>query len=267
MKLGKGAPLLLQFVVVVLMSTAASYAFQHTETTYQINGLCFYRYLAYGLAIFFGYVSLSQYKKYVGLTLSVVLSAIALSPIGQEAIALFPSLVVFFAVLMGVTTVLIVPNARGKGFSEFLVALILPALLVESRIGGSTGLVATTNSVGYYELSAITIALVGGYFYLRYATLSSLARQEFLSSGGNEHDVAEANKRSNLTAFLIIIGGSAIAASSMVTAPLVADALRATVASLPLYVLILALGAGIAIPTIFYIFQLSHQKPRWSRTR
>lgn len=267
MKLPQRAPTILQFAVVVLMSTAASYAFQRTETVYHINGLCFYRYVAYGFAIFFSFICFTQYKKHVALAFSLALSAVALSPVGQEAIAWFPSLVVFLAVLMGVTTVLIVPNARGRGFSEFLVALVLPALLAESRIGGSSGLVATTNSVSYYELSAITTALVGGYFYLRYATLSSLARLEFLSSGGNEHDVAEADKRSNLTTLLIIIGGSAIAASSMVTAPLVADALRATVASLPLYVLILALGAGIAIPTIFYIFQLPHQKPRYSRTR
>ncbi len=267
MKLLKRTPMLLQFAVVVLMSTAASYAFQHTETTYQINGLCFYRYLAYSMAVFFGYVCFSQYKKHIALTVSLVLSAVALSPVGQEAIALFPSLVVFLAVLMGVTTILIVPNSRGKGFFEFIVALILPAILAESRIGGSSGLLATTNSVGYYELSAITVAIVGGYFYLRFATLSSLARLELLSSGGNEQDVAEASKQCNMTTILIIIGASAIAASLMVTAPLVADALRATVASLPLYVLILAMGAGIAIPTIFYMFQLSHEEPRYSRTR
>lgn len=267
MKLVQRAPVLLQFAAVVVMSTAASYAFQHTETTYQINGICFYRYVAYGLVVFFSYICFSQYKKHFALAFSLVLSAVALSPIGQEAIALFPTLAVFLAVLMGVTTVLIVPNSRGKGFFEFLVALILPALLAESRIGGSSGLLATIRSVSYYELSVITIAVVGGYFYLRYATLSSLARLGFLSSGGNEHKVDEANKRSNLTTVLIVIGGSAIAASSMVTVPLVADALRATVASLPLYVLILALMAGMAILTIFYVFQLSHQKPRYSRTR
>jgi len=219
------------------------------------------------MAVFFGYVCFSQYKKHIALTVSLALSAVALSPIGQEAIALFPALVVFLAVLMGVTTILIVPNSRGKGFFEFIVALILPAILAESRIGGSSGLLATTNSVGYYELSAITVAIVGGYFYLRFATLSSLARLELLSSGGNEQDVAEASKQCNMTTILIIIGASAIAASLMVAAPLVADALRATFASLPLYVLILAIGAGIAIPTIFYMFQLSHEEPRYSRTR
>ena len=249
------------------MSVAASYAFQHTETVYQINGICFYRYLAYVIAVFLGYLCFSDYKKYIALAFSFALSAVALSPIGLKAIELFPSVVPFLVVLMGVTTVLIVPSSRGRGFFEFLVVLILPALLAESRIGGSFRLLATTESIGYYELTAITVSIVGGYFYLRYATLANLSRLKLLSNGGNEKDVTKASKRCNLIIVLIVISASGIAALSMATAQIVADALRATVAALPLYVLTLAMGAGIAITTIFYIFQHSYKETAHARAR
>lgn len=249
------------------MSVAASYAFQHTETTYQINGLCFYRYLAYVITVFLVYVCFSHYKKYIAFTFSFALSALALSPIGLKAIELFPSVVPLLAVLMGVTAVLIVPTSQGRGFFEFLIVLILPAILAESRIGGSFGLLATTESIGYYELSAITVSIVGGYFYLRYALLANLNRLELLSSGGNEKDLAKISKRCNIMTILVVISASGIALFLMVTAPIVADALRTTVVAQPLHVLALAMGAGIAMTTVFYIFQLSHKEPAHSRVR
>jgi len=46
----------------------------------------------------------------------------------------------------------------------------------------------------------------------------------------------------------------------MVTSPIVADALRTSVVTLPLYVLALELGAGIAITTVFYVFQFSQKE-------
>ena len=259
--------MLLQFTAIILMSGAASYAFQHTETVYQINGLCFYRYVAYIIAIFLGYVCFSHYKKYIAFAFSFALSAVALSPIGQKTIELFPSVVPLLAVLMGVTVDLIVPSSRGRGFFEFLVVLILPALLAESKIGGSLGLIATTVSIGYYELSAITVSIVGGYFYLRYAALANLSRLELLSNGANKKDVAQVSKRCNVTIILIVIGASGIAAFLMVTATVVADALRATAAALPFYVPALAMGVGIAITTIFYIFQHSYKKSMHAQAR
>ncbi|MFQ6065566.1 MAG: hypothetical protein ACE5L6_08840, partial [Candidatus Bathyarchaeia archaeon] len=207
--------MVLQFAVIVLMSVAASYAFQHTETTYQINGLGFYRYLTYAITVLLGYISFSHYKKSIAFAFSVSLSAVAFSTVGQKAIELFPSVVPLLAVLMGVTTVLVVPSSRGRGFFEFLVVLILPAILVESRIGGSLHLFATIESIGYYELSVITASIVGGYFYLRYATLTKMSHLELLSNGGSEKNVAEASKRCNIITILIVIGASGIAAVLM----------------------------------------------------
>ncbi|UCF59061.1 MAG: hypothetical protein JSV15_01170, partial [Candidatus Bathyarchaeota archaeon] len=59
---------------------------------------------------------------------------------------------------------------------------------------------------------------------------------------------------------LIITGASGIAAFPMVTAPIVADALQAATVALQLYVLSFALGAGMAITTVFYVFQLSQKE-------
>lgn len=253
--------MLLQFTAIVLMSTAASYVFQRTETTYQINGLCLYRYLAYALTVFLGYICFSQYKKYIGFAFSFALSAVALSPIGQKAIELFPLAAPFLAVSMGVTTLFVIPSSRGRGFFEFLVVLILPAILAVSRTGGSFGLLATTESTSYYELSAVTAVIVGGCFYLRYAVLAKLNSLELLSNGGNEEEVAKAAKWSNILAALIATSASALAAFLMVIASTVANTLRATVSVIPLYVLVLALGAGVAITIVFYIFQRSHREP------
>lgn len=247
---------LLQFAVIVLMSVAASYAFQHTETVYRFNELCVYRYFVYAAAVFLGYLCFSQYKKSVGLAFSLSLSVVAISPLGLTAIELFPLFVTILAILMGTTSVLVFPNPRGKGFFEFLFVLVLPSLLTMSRIGGSAGLIATVESPGYLELSAIVACIVGGYFYLRYATLANRNRLALLSSGGGNADVAKASRTSNNIAGLIVIGASGTAFSLMVAAPVFGDALRGTLISQPIYVVATALGLALALTTLLYIFQL-----------
>ena len=259
--------MLLQLTVIVLTSLVASYAFQNTESAYQVNGLGFYRYLAYILAVFLSYVCFSHYKKRVALIFSFALSAVALSPIGQQAVELFPLLVPLLAVLMGVSSVLVVPSSRGKGFFEFLVVLVLPAILAESRIGGMSGLLATTKSIGYLELSAITASVVGGYFYFRYVTSANLGRLELLSNGGNEKDVAEVAKLSTTIVILIVAVASGISALLMITAPIAANAIQAAAAAVPVFVLALTMIAGLAVTTIFYAFQRSHRESRLSRRR
>jgi len=250
----------LQFVAIVIMSIAASYGFQHTETTYRINGLCFYRYVAYAIVVCLGYICFSRYRRYLGLAFSFTLSALALSPISQETIGLFVSLIPLLAVMMGVTTVLVFPSSGGKEFFGFLGALILPAVVAESRIAGSFHLFGTIQSIGYHELSAITVIIVGGYFYLRYAAMVNLSSLEFLSKGASEREVAEVSKQCNIVIIIITAVASGVAAFSMVTVPIVSNALRATFVTLPLYVLGLTLGVGVALTTAFYLLQIYHKR-------
>ena len=253
--------MLLQLAVIILLSAVASYAFQHTRTVYQVNGLCVYRYVAYAITVFLGYFCFSQYKKYIGLFFSFAFSVLPFSPIGQRMIEFFPLVAPFLAVLMGVMTIVAIPRARGRGFFEFLAILIMPAILAASRIGGTPHLLATVESIGYYDLSTVVVIVVGGCVYLRYAALANLNSLDLLSSGGNEKDVAEISRTCNFVIIAVALGGSGIAAFLTAVTLLVADAFRVTATLSPLYVLILALGAGVAIVTTFYIFQLPRRKP------
>jgi hypothetical protein len=254
--------ILLQLTVIVAMSAAGGYAFQHTETVYEFNGLCIYRYFAYFAAVFLGYLCFSCYKKVVGLVFSLTLSILALSPIGPIVIEQFPLFAPFLAVLMGATSFMAFPNLRRRGFFEFLLVLILPSILAESRIVGSSGLIATKESPGYLLLSAITVCIIGGYFYLRYAALTNLNRLALLSSGGSELDVTRVNQANNNIVGLIVLGACGTAFSLMAATPFFADALRGTLVSQPIYVVASALGLALALLTLLYVFQLYGREPR-----
>jgi hypothetical protein len=254
------APKLLQFAVIVMMSFAAAYAFQHTETGLRVNGLCFYRYFAYVVTIFLGYISFSSFNKYVGLAFSFALSVVALSPVGLDAVALFPSLVPFIAMSMGTATLLASTSSNGRGFFELLAVLVTPAVLAESRIGGTLHLLDTTQSVGYLVTSAIGTFVVGGYFYLRYAVSANRSSSEILSNGGDQETLGKVNLKSNLTTILVIIVASGLSWTLMTISPAVADVLRARFSTFPLFALFLATGAGIALTASVYAFKLSQKE-------
>ena len=120
---------LFQLTVIVAMSAAAGYAFQHTQTVYEFNGLCIYRYIAYFATVFLGYLCFSSYKKVVGLAFSLTLAVLALSPIGPIVIELFPLFAPLVAVLMGAISFLVFPDSRKRGFLEFLLVLIFHRLV------------------------------------------------------------------------------------------------------------------------------------------
>lgn len=252
--------MLLQMTVILLVSIASSYAFQHTQTVYTITGLCFYRYLIYGLAAPLGYVCFSRFRRTVALGFSLFLLVVAISPYGQKAIELFPSFVPILATLMGVVTVLYAPRSKGRGFFEFVGALVLPAVLVESRIGGSPVLIATTESIGYYGLIAVVACVLGGYFYLRYATLTNLGVQQLSSSGSDEKDLTKLSLWDNFSMILVVAGALGTATILMITAPVVAGVLRSALIALPTLILALALGAGITIAIVIYSLKQSERR-------
>ena len=255
MELTKRTPFLIQLGIIASMSAAASYAFIYTETAIQLNGLCFYRYVVYIAAIVLGSWCFSRYRKSVGLVFAATLVLIGFSPFGIEAVQFFPFAVPFLAVLMGATSILVVPKSWGRGYFEFIVVLVLPALLAVSRIGGSAGLIATVRSVGYYELSFVTIIVVGGYFYLKYASLANLNKAKLLSNGGSPVEVAEANKLGNVLTARVLVGACGVAAVLMVGVPSVADAFRGVSAGSPLSVLALELVAGMVAVTVLYLLR------------
>jgi hypothetical protein len=255
MELTQRTPVLIQLGIIASMSVAASYAFMYTETAIQLDGLCFYRYVVYFAAIVLGFWCFSRYRKSVGLAFAVALVLIVFSPFRIEAVRFFPLAVPFLAVFMGVTSILAVPKSWGRGYFEFVVVLVLPALLAVSRIGGPAGLIATVSSIGYYELSFVTIVVVGGYFYLKYAALANLNKAKLLSNGGTLKDVADANRLGNILTARVLLGACGVTAVLMVAVPSVADAFRGMSAGSPLSALALELIAGMVAVTVLYLLR------------
>jgi len=215
-----------KLIVIVLMSVSASYAFLNTQTNFPINDICFYRYFAYGMNVVFSYVCVAHYNKRIAFLLSFALSALAFSPFSKDVVKAFPTFVSFFAVLMGITTVLLVPAAKGRGFFEFLLLLIIPTVLAESRIGGFPYLIATSHSTTYFEIFIVSVTIVGGYFYLRYATLGNLLYRDFLSKGEGEGEANTVDKWTGFISGVIILVAVGIAALLAIIAPVITGVIR-----------------------------------------
>lgn len=245
-----------QVIVIVLMSISASYTFLNTRTNFTINEICFYRYLAYGMTVVFSYFCVSRYNKYIALLLSLALSALALSPLSKEVVEVFPTFVSFFAILMGITTVLLVPDARGQGFFEFLLVLILPAILAESRLGGFPYFIVTSQSLTHYEVFVVTVAIVGGYFYLRYATWGNLARSDLLSKDEREGEANAVNRWTSFISGIIIAGAIGTTAFLAIVAPVIAGVFQPLFKDQTFYAFALMGCIGIVVVTAIFTFQI-----------
>ncbi|MDH5389979.1 MAG: hypothetical protein OEX10_02355 [Candidatus Bathyarchaeota archaeon] len=245
-----------QLIVIVLMSISASYAFLNTQTNFLINKICFYRYFAYGMNVVFSYVCVAHYNKRIAFLLSFALSALALSPLSKDVVEAFPTFVSFFAVLMGITTVLLVPAARGRGFFEFLLLLVLPTVLAESRIGGFPYLIATSHSITYYQILIVNVTIVGGYFYLRYATLGNLLYRDFLLKGEGEGEANTVNKWTGFISGIIIVVAVGTAALLAIIAPVVTGVTRLIFKDLTFYAFALMGCIGIVAVGAILTFQI-----------
>lgn len=245
-----------QLIVIVLMSIFASYTFLNTQTNFRINGICFYRYLAYGVTVIFSFVCLLRYSKHVAFLLSFALSALGLSPLSKEVVEVFPTFAPFFAILMGITSVLLVPAARGQGFFEFLLVLILPAILAESRIGGFPYFIATSQSITYYEVFVVTVAIVGGYFYLRYATLGNLAHRDFLSKGEGVGEANAVNRWTSFVSGITVVGAIGTAAFLAIVEPVVASVFQPLFKGQAFYAFALMGCIGIVVVVAIFAFQM-----------
>lgn len=251
MKLGSVASAGLPVAVIVLISFGASHVFQRVDAIIQLNGIHPYRYIAYVATIILAYVCASKYNKYLAFSLSVALAALAI--LGQQkVIDSFPLLAPFFAILMGVFSVLLVPAAKGRGFVQFLFVLILPALLAESRLGGS--ILPTSEGVFTYEVYAVTVAVVGGYFYLRYIASAALTHQELLSKGASEEDTRAISWWNSFIAGMVVAAATATTVL-LATTSIRMNTLQPYFAGLPLHILLLETVIGVIVVAIIYYFR------------
>jgi hypothetical protein len=169
---------------------------------------------------------------------------------------MFPTFVPLFATLMGIVTVLLVPEARGRGFFEFLMVLILPSLLAESKVIDFRYFIATSKCVTSYEIFTVTIAVIAGYFYLRYAALGNLERRNFLSKGEMKTNVSVISQWTNLISGIIITGAAGTVIFLAIVTPVVAEAFQPIFKDQPLYMFAFAGCIGIVVVIILVAFQI-----------
>ena len=251
MRLRRAASTALQVAVIVLISLAASHIFQRVDVLIQVNGVHAYRYIGYCATIVLGYICVSKYNKYLAFSLSSALLVLAI--LGQErAIDAFPAIAPFFATLMGLSTVLSTA-AKGNGFAAFLFTLILPAILAQSRIGGS--IMSIPEGVFTYEVYAVTIAVVGGYFYLRYRALTDLMHQELLSRGANERDTSAISRWNNFVTGTIVASATATTAVLATATSFLRSALQPYFAMPPLHIFLIEITIGTIVAALIYHFQ------------
>lgn len=242
----------LQVSVIAFISYGASHLFQGVDAIIQVNGTHVYRYIVYAAIIILWYASTFKYNKYLGLSLSSALLVMAI--LGQQkVIDSFPTIVPFLATLIGVTTVLVIPAAKGRGFVEFLFVLIVPALLAESRLGGS--IMPTSEGIFTYEVYAVTVAVIGGYFYLRYVASADLSHRELLSRGASEEDTHAISRWNNFITGAIIAAATATTALLATATSILTNILQPYFAGLPLHIFLLEIIVGIAIVAVIYYFK------------
>jgi len=241
----------LQLAVIIGISVAASYIFQHTHMAIEVNGICAYCYVAYAATIVFCYVCVSHYSKYPAFFLSFALLSLVIFGPHQKVIGLFPVFTPLLATLMGFFSVLLVPDAKGRGFFGFLFVLILPVLLAESKVGGF--LLLTSGSSASYEVYAITITIIGGCFYLRYAVSTNSIHREFVLKGASQEDVGAISWWSNLIVASMVAGSVATASLLPFAAPILEKGFQQYVAAVPLFILVLTVGLGVVVVMMYLL--------------
>lgn len=252
MKLESAAAKALQITVIVLISFGAAHIFWRVDAMIQVNGIHAYRYIAYGATVILSYFCTYKYDKYLAVSLPSALLALAI--FGQQrVIDSFPAIAPFFAILMGAFTVLLVPGAKGRGFIDFLFVLVLPALLAQSRLGGT--IVPTSGGIFTYEVTAVIVAVVGGYFYLRYTASAELTHRELTSRGASEEDISTVSRWNNLITAIIVTAATGTSAVLATATSIFTNVLKPYFAGLPLHILLLEIIVGVVVVTIIYYFR------------
>jgi hypothetical protein len=254
LKLRIAASVALPLAVISLISFAASHLFWRIDAVMQVDGVHVYRYIVYFAAIVLWYISTYKYNKYLALAIPSILLALAI--LGQQTVIdAFQAVVPVSAIAMGIFATLLAPASRGRGFVEFLLVLIAPALLAESRLGGSV--IQLQNGIGAYEIYVVTVSVVGGYFYLRYKAAADLTRRDFLFRGADEEDVHVFSQRSNLVIGLVIITATVTSTLLATTTSFLTNTLQQFFAGLPLHIFLIEIILGAIVVATIYHFQTS----------
>jgi hypothetical protein len=244
----------LPLAVISLISFAASHLFWRIDAITQVDGIHVLRYIVYFAAIVLWYISTYKYNKYLALAIPSVLLALAILD-QQTVIDSFQAIVPVSAIAMGIFATLLAPASRGRGFVEFLLVLIAPAILAESRLGGSV--IQLQNGTVAYEIYGVAISVVGGYLYLRYKTTADLTRRDFLIRGADEEDVHVVSQRSSFVIGLVIVAATVTSALLATTTSFLTNALQQFFAGQPLHIFLIEIILGVIVVATIYHFQTS----------
>jgi hypothetical protein len=258
MKIKRFIFVVLECMVILLMSLVATYGFQHIETMIQdqISG---FRNITYLMIIILSFSSLYHRNKHVAFIFSFILSTLLLlltvhRGIWESSLTLF-----FLATMLGVLSVVLIPEARGREFALFLMILIFPLLLAESRLLSSV--TVQENWAPFYQIYTMGLTIVGGYFYLRYATWIKLTERELLLRGGGRQELTTISWRSSLFAVAIVasaMGVNTILAESVVT---IANHIGYHLGGSLIFLLIFA--GIVAVAIVMSVYVLAEKSVTW----
>jgi len=190
-----------EFIVIFLMSFAATYGFQCFESAIQseISG---FRSVIYLMINILSFSSLYRRNKRVALLFSSSLSILLLLLITYRVTLQSPLIIFSSALMIGIMSVIAIPEARGKEFAIFLIILVLPVLLTDSMLLSS--ILTQEIQMPFHYCYILSLTIIGGYLYVDYATWIRLVEKELLLKGGEQSELTIISRQNSMFALIII---------------------------------------------------------------
>jgi hypothetical protein len=254
MKVEKIVPIALEFAVILLASWVSTYGFQFVKGVApdEISNL---RNVVYLMAVILSFSAMHRHNRLFAFMFSLTLSTLFLLFTAYGIAWDLPLTTFFLATMLGVLSVILIPEARGMEFSVFLIILVLPLLLAESRILG--WMAPQEMEVFFRQTYPTFLVVVGGCLYLRYATGMKLMGKELLLKGADPQELLTMRWWSSffaITAIACAMGVNSIVAEFVTT---VVNQLSYRPTDSFIFLLILAGVVGAAI--LISIYAISHK--------
>jgi len=239
----------LELTVILVMSWVATTGFESVMAAFS-KEISNFQSIIYLIAIVLSFFSVHHHSKRSAfvflLILSIFLLILTTQNIWQSSITVF-----FLASMLGVFSVVLIPAARGNEFAVFLIILIFPLILAESRLLGS--MTSQEIEMPFYQVYLISLVLVGGYLFLRHVTRIKLMEKELVSKGGDTQELTFVSWRSSIFAITIIACAMGINAALTEFMIALTNQIGYHQNGFFVFLLIFAWIVGVAILTCIYV--------------
>lgn len=255
MRTEKLAFLILAFLMILAMSLVAVYGFQYVSIMIQ-NEMAGFRNIAYVMAVVLSFSSLYRRDRRNALVFSAALSVALLLLFTIYPVVWQSSwTALFLALMLGILGVAVIPETRGNEFALFLMTLILPLVMAESRLLSS--LMAQNIGMSFYQIYSVTIMIAGGYFYIRHVTWAKVMEKELGLKGGGEEELTLISWRSSLWAMAIVACAITLNATLAVFAVTITNQLSYPIGE-P-FVLLLIVAGIVAVAIVLIVYALAEK--------